>query len=238
MLEIVRNYAVDGVHFRLHSLSRRRSLLLRRMPGAFRSGAGTDGCRMAGRCAQTRRCARALARFQAVEHQRRGAARFGGGPQDSARRADFGRRVRNWPSDRDGVGQDWKLWCDNGWLDFVCPMDYIDSTGSSATWSLHRKPTPGACRLIPASAFVLEGSARCRQARPADCDCPRIGPEGFHGVQLRRQCRIRLTLPALGDHLCRLKGFCALPDLRICGCFFAQKRIVLGGTAGYTPSDW
>ncbi len=31
---------------------------------------------------------------------------------------------RNWPVDRDGVGQDWKLWCDRGWLDFVCPMDY------------------------------------------------------------------------------------------------------------------
>ena len=34
---------------------------------------------------------------------------------------------RNWPTDRDGVGQDWKMWCDQGWLDFVCPMDYIDS---------------------------------------------------------------------------------------------------------------
>jgi uncharacterized lipoprotein YddW (UPF0748 family) len=32
---------------------------------------------------------------------------------------------RNWPVDRDGVGQDWKLWCDRGYLDFVCPMDYI-----------------------------------------------------------------------------------------------------------------
>jgi uncharacterized lipoprotein YddW (UPF0748 family) len=31
---------------------------------------------------------------------------------------------RNWSTDRDSVGQDWKLWCDNGWLDFVCPMDY------------------------------------------------------------------------------------------------------------------
>ncbi|MEW6355893.1 MAG: family 10 glycosylhydrolase [Planctomycetota bacterium] len=31
---------------------------------------------------------------------------------------------RNWPVDRDGVGQDWKLWCDKGYLDFVCPMDY------------------------------------------------------------------------------------------------------------------
>jgi len=31
---------------------------------------------------------------------------------------------RNWPADRDEVGQDWKLWCDKGYLDFVCPMDY------------------------------------------------------------------------------------------------------------------
>jgi len=31
---------------------------------------------------------------------------------------------RNWPRDRDRVGQDWKLWCERGYLDFVCPMDY------------------------------------------------------------------------------------------------------------------
>ena len=31
---------------------------------------------------------------------------------------------RNWPADRDGVGQDWKVWCEKGYLDFVCPMDY------------------------------------------------------------------------------------------------------------------
>ncbi len=35
---------------------------------------------------------------------------------------------RNWTTDRDGVGQDWKLWCDKGYLDFVCPMDYTPST--------------------------------------------------------------------------------------------------------------
>ena len=34
---------------------------------------------------------------------------------------------RNWALDRDGVGQDWKLWCEQGWLDFVCPMDYTAS---------------------------------------------------------------------------------------------------------------
>ncbi|MCU0913104.1 MAG: family 10 glycosylhydrolase [Planctomycetes bacterium] len=34
---------------------------------------------------------------------------------------------RNWLTDRDTVGQDWKLWCERGHLDFVCPMDYTAS---------------------------------------------------------------------------------------------------------------
>lgn len=29
-----------------------------------------------------------------------------------------------WSTDRDGVAQDWKLWCERGYVDFVCPMDY------------------------------------------------------------------------------------------------------------------
>jgi uncharacterized lipoprotein YddW (UPF0748 family) len=37
---------------------------------------------------------------------------------------------RQWTTDRDSVGQDWKLWCDRGWLDFVCPMDYTPSNNS------------------------------------------------------------------------------------------------------------
>jgi uncharacterized lipoprotein YddW (UPF0748 family) len=36
----------------------------------------------------------------------------------------------NWAADRDGVGQDWKLWCEKGYLDFVCPMDYTSSNGN------------------------------------------------------------------------------------------------------------
>jgi len=37
-----------------------------------------------------------------------------------------------YPGCRDDVGQDWKLWVDEGLLDFVCPMDY---TGSDAEFS-------------------------------------------------------------------------------------------------------
>ena len=38
----------------------------------------------------------------------------------------------HWNTDRDSVGQDWKLWCDKGWLDFVCPMDYTLSNRNFA----------------------------------------------------------------------------------------------------------
>ena len=33
----------------------------------------------------------------------------------------------NWPSARVDEGQDWKLWVERGYLDFVCPMQYTDS---------------------------------------------------------------------------------------------------------------
>jgi uncharacterized lipoprotein YddW (UPF0748 family) len=35
----------------------------------------------------------------------------------------------SWTSARDAEGQDWKSWCDKGYLDFVCPMDYTEYTG-------------------------------------------------------------------------------------------------------------
>ena len=35
----------------------------------------------------------------------------------------------NWPESRFAVGQDWIRWVEEGYLDFVCPMDYIPDTG-------------------------------------------------------------------------------------------------------------
>ncbi len=37
---------------------------------------------------------------------------------------------RNWPQDRDHIGQDWATWCQAGYLDFVCPMDYTPDTAA------------------------------------------------------------------------------------------------------------
>ena len=35
--------------------------------------------------------------------------------------------------DRQRIAQDWKLWCERGWLDFVCPMDYTAHDTAFAT---------------------------------------------------------------------------------------------------------
>jgi uncharacterized lipoprotein YddW (UPF0748 family) len=33
----------------------------------------------------------------------------------------------NYPSCRRGIGQDWGLWVEKGYLDFICPMDYTEN---------------------------------------------------------------------------------------------------------------
>ena len=56
---------------------------------------------------------------------------------------------RNAPSDRDTIGQDWQLWCREGWLDFVCPMDYIDSVRAFQNVVVQQKQSVGDVPLYP-----------------------------------------------------------------------------------------
>ncbi|MEW6355898.1 MAG: family 10 glycosylhydrolase [Planctomycetota bacterium] len=49
----------------------------------------------------------------------------------------------NWPQCREGNGQDWARWCKEGWLDFVCPMNYtLDPTAFAEKAAVHRKAVP------------------------------------------------------------------------------------------------
>ena len=56
---------------------------------------------------------------------------------------------RNWAVDRDGVGQDWKLWCEKGYLDFVCPMDYTTSDPQFENWIASQKEWAGKVPVYP-----------------------------------------------------------------------------------------
>lgn len=56
---------------------------------------------------------------------------------------------RNWDTDRHWVMQDWKLWCERGYLDFVCPMDYTESDGTYEGWMKRQTELAGKAGLVP-----------------------------------------------------------------------------------------
>lgn len=56
---------------------------------------------------------------------------------------------RNWPTDRDSVGQDWSLWCERGYLDFICPMDYTPNAGQFETQIGLQLGWAGKARVYP-----------------------------------------------------------------------------------------
>lgn len=54
----------------------------------------------------------------------------------------------SYPACRNDVGQDWKLWIEKGYLDFVCPMDY---TGSDAQFE----------NLVKSQLDIVQGRIPC-----------------------------------------------------------------------------
>ncbi len=123
---------------------------------------------------------------------------------EQARQARPGIRIsaavfRQWPTDRDEVGQDWKLWCERGYLDFVCPMDYTESTRTFQSqvrrqleWSSGKPCYPGiglSCWADPSDVMLLlEQIAICRE----------LGTGGFTIFNFDRHAREVLPGLALG----------------------------------------
>jgi uncharacterized lipoprotein YddW (UPF0748 family) len=56
---------------------------------------------------------------------------------------------RQWDRDSRSVMQDWKLWCERGWLDFVCPMNYTESEAGYENWIRQQKQWAGPAGLVP-----------------------------------------------------------------------------------------
>jgi uncharacterized lipoprotein YddW (UPF0748 family) len=62
---------------------------------------------------------------------------------------------RNWQVDRFQVAQDWKLWCDKGYLDFVCPMDYTPNTAQFANYIKTQQKLVGNVPCYPGIGLSL-----------------------------------------------------------------------------------
>jgi len=62
----------------------------------------------------------------------------------------------DWAGARDDVGQDWKLWVERGYLDFVCPMQYTDNAFQfGAETQQNAKLVAGKIPLIPGIGATL-----------------------------------------------------------------------------------
>ena len=66
-------------------------------------------------------------------------------------RVEISAAVRGSCGDRDvrSVGQDWRTWCREGYLDFVCPMDYFPLEASFRALIERQKGEVGSVRLYP-----------------------------------------------------------------------------------------
>ncbi len=72
---------------------------------------------------------------------------------------------RDWPDCRKAVGQDWVRWCKEGWLDFVCPMNYTlnDELFAKRT-EIHRDALPAG---FPVAQGIGIASGRGTMTAPA-----------------------------------------------------------------------
>ena len=124
LVEVARKYPVDGIHFDYIRYPDNQHCFCAGCRERFEHAQGApvknwpDDVRADGPLAGTWldwRRGNISAVVEAVSHQARAVR-----PGIRLSAAVF----RDWAHDRDTVGQDWKLWCDKGWVDFVCPMDY------------------------------------------------------------------------------------------------------------------
>jgi uncharacterized lipoprotein YddW (UPF0748 family) len=55
----------------------------------------------------------------------------------------------DWPKIRVTGGQDWKLWCEKGWLDFACPMNYTGRDQEFENYVASQKKWAGRTPVYP-----------------------------------------------------------------------------------------
>jgi len=206
MVEVARKYAVAGLHFDYI-----------RYPGDH--GCFCAGCRTRFEKSIARKVANwpadvrsdAGLRAKWLDFRRRQITTVVAGVSQQARRVRRGIKISaavfpNWPSDRDRIGQDWKLWCDRGYLDFVCPMDYTPQTGSFAQLVAKQVKWAGKVPLCPgigASVWTPRADpckviAQIRAARQA-------GARGFTIFNYAAQEAAEL-LPVLSNGITRSKN--------------------------------
>ena len=129
MVEIVRRYDVDGVHFDYIRYPDENGCFCKGCKGRFEEWAKIKVTNWPGDVREDETIA-----DKWLDFRREQITPVVKGVAEGARAIRKDIKIsaavfRNWPVDRNTIGQDWKMWCEKGWLDFVCPMNYTDSSG-------------------------------------------------------------------------------------------------------------
>ena len=88
---------------------------------------------------------------------------------------------RNAQTDPGEIGQDWSAWCRNGWLDFVCNMDYEDSPALFRSQVAAQKDVIGKAKIYPGiglSCFRSDGNEAVKLAKQIEA-VRSLGLDGF-----------------------------------------------------------
>ncbi|MCH9656326.1 MAG: family 10 glycosylhydrolase [Planctomycetes bacterium] len=133
MLEVVKKYPVDGIHFDYIRYPNDRHCYSDYSRKKFESDTGIKVTNWPGDCYNGKlksqyRDWRAAQITRLVETVQREARKLRPGIKISA--AVF----REYPECREWVAQDWPLWAKRGYLDFICPMDYTDNDRQFQIW--------------------------------------------------------------------------------------------------------
>ncbi|NUP98789.1 MAG: family 10 glycosylhydrolase [Armatimonadetes bacterium] len=134
MIEVAQKYEVDGVHFDYIRYPGTESCFCDRCRERFETSLGR---KLTNWPADTR-----LPEVKAAWTQFRcdNISRLVQRVAEGVRRVKPACRIsaavfRDYPSCRDGVGQDWIHWIKQGWIDFICPMTYTDSDDTFRNWA-------------------------------------------------------------------------------------------------------
>lgn len=89
--------------------------------------------------------------------------------------------LRNPVLSRNGVAQDWTAWCAEGLLDFICPMDYIDSPRTFESTVARQKELVGKVRLYPGIGLSADGADRTTRTRRTAEQIQKVRELGLSG---------------------------------------------------------
>jgi uncharacterized lipoprotein YddW (UPF0748 family) len=217
MLEIVRKYRVAGIHFDYIRYPNDQCDFSDSAKQAFTKWLGQDAAGWPKSCAPG-----GALRAKYNEWRRGNISRLVKAVSEEAHRirpdikvsaAVFGA----WDTTRDTIAQDTVTWLKNGWLDFVCPMDYTNSATSLERLVRLQEP------LTPASVPLYVGIGSWRHDGPAQTAAQidlarRLGADGFvcfaHNEKFAEQ-----ILPGLAKGATREPVHGLLPHQSIQGTF-------------------